>query len=685
MQLCKGAPTRLVGPPLYLGRACVPSSPSPPLLSMSAQDHLLAEDTSSETSDVPRQETNCGAATSGAPSRLRPQEMNSPVAIHVEEPSTHGSPTHVNGADERTLMIKCALLPSETVKSARRNKKVNGALTSTSNGVVWEPDDVDHEKAACSSWCWCCCCCRPTSSSTSAVRIPPSNVLGATSLTFVSFEQICAHTRALRDSTRLPEALKNREKSQSGGALSAVYVWCAEQVPKSPNKFQLSIKGPFVVDASTPADAAQLADETTRAIRRMHTSQRSRFLVLINPFAGKSVAAISHDAVLAPILKYAAGATVYDIRQTTAPGDAEIYARQLNAGAFDACLCVGGDGTVHEALQGLCARSDWRSAVSRLPLLHVPSGSGNAFATSSGIMDIVGAARAALHGPVVPLDVLAVLQPRHEIKRFGMLGLAYGLVANADIGTEHLRHWGDARFTYGALGQLLGRQTHAARISYMPASSSSSSSTSLSDDFGPESQPTSSPPSLAEPRRWNDGIATPLLDEAFTVDSFTALGRDRPPPSGWFDVQMPPSDCKPTADATGNYQLCVAISMAYLSQTDLAAPSALLGDGCLHLVYTGLAGPCEGVCVMLDFGEGKHIERHPNSVATTRCHALYLEPVADDLDEYGDAKTKTWLTLDGEVLRASPTLVEVKPALCRAIVAPEAPDAAVAAHRRGTL
>ena len=45
-------------------------------------------------------------------------------------------------------------------------------------------------------------------------------------------------------------------------------------------------------------------------------------------------------------------------------------------------LSVSGDGIVHEVLNGLFERPDWREAMDSLPLGIVPAGSGNALARS---------------------------------------------------------------------------------------------------------------------------------------------------------------------------------------------------------------------------------------------------------------------------------------------------------------
>ncbi len=88
-------------------------------------------------------------------------------------------------------------------------------------------------------------------------------------------------------------------------------------------------------------------------------------------------------------------------------------------------------------LQGLLSRADWQSS-RHVPLLHVPVGSGNGMAASSGVMSPLGAVRALCSGRTAPLDVASVLQPP-DSRRYLTLSVTYGILSNLDIGTEHLR------------------------------------------------------------------------------------------------------------------------------------------------------------------------------------------------------------------------------------------------------
>ena len=63
--------------------------------------------------------------------------------------------------------------------------------------------------------------------------------------------------------------------------------------------------------------------------------------------------------------------------ETKAPGDAETIARGVDPGATDIVVAAGGDGTIHEIVNGLCGKA--------LPLGIVPLGTANVLAAELGL------------------------------------------------------------------------------------------------------------------------------------------------------------------------------------------------------------------------------------------------------------------------------------------------------------
>uniref|UniRef100_A0A915MXG7 DAGKc domain-containing protein n=1 Tax=Meloidogyne javanica TaxID=6303 RepID=A0A915MXG7_MELJA len=70
-----------------------------------------------------------------------------------------------------------------------------------------------------------------------------------------------------------------------------------------------------------------------------------------------------------------------EIIVTERPSHATELAEQICLDRVDILALGGGDGIVSEALHGLCSRADHERAL-RLPILHLPMGTGNALASS---------------------------------------------------------------------------------------------------------------------------------------------------------------------------------------------------------------------------------------------------------------------------------------------------------------
>ncbi|MEM7789254.1 MAG: diacylglycerol kinase family protein [Bacteroidota bacterium] len=118
-----------------------------------------------------------------------------------------------------------------------------------------------------------------------------------------------------------------------------------------------------------------------------------RLLVLLNPAARDGRTGRARPLVEAALAEAGAEAEVVETRRA---GDAETLAR--TAEGVDAVVVAGGDGTIHEAVNGIVGTG--------LPLGVLPLGTGNDFAHALGMPDpLPEAVRAMLAAPVRDLDV----------------------------------------------------------------------------------------------------------------------------------------------------------------------------------------------------------------------------------------------------------------------------------------
>ena len=57
------------------------------------------------------------------------------------------------------------------------------------------------------------------------------------------------------------------------------------------------------------------------------------------------------------------------------------YVQSLDLNEWSGIVVASGDGLVYEVINGLLSRNDWQEA-RKMPIGHLPCGSGNAFITS---------------------------------------------------------------------------------------------------------------------------------------------------------------------------------------------------------------------------------------------------------------------------------------------------------------
>lgn len=126
-------------------------------------------------------------------------------------------------------------------------------------------------------------------------------------------------------------------------------------------------------------------------------------LVIVNPNSGarKGIKAL---AVIKPIFE-TAGLTVRVLETKHAGHCAEICAND-DLSDVELLVPIGGDGTLHEACNGLMTRTD--GARERLIIAVIPAGSGNTFAFDLGITDFEQAAKIAVAGMYRHIDVAQV-------------------------------------------------------------------------------------------------------------------------------------------------------------------------------------------------------------------------------------------------------------------------------------
>ncbi|GAA6062971.1 hypothetical protein JCM10212_005730 [Sporobolomyces blumeae] len=290
--------------------------------------------------------------------------------------------------------------------------------------------------------------------------------------------------------------------------------------PTSANSITLTLSALVPSTRSDPASKSKLWTLAGTVVRGGHESESDatveewcktaeerayagvprarRFHVILNPIGGKGFAKKVWETSVRPVLDASRRAT-YDVSHTGPPGSpshAFELGRKHDPREYDALVSLSGDGIVHELMNGLAHQEQAQAATSsssstgptelknvgkralrETPIVHVPCGSGNALATSivgpEKVGDHLWCVLVGLKGNPAPIDICSVTQEGGK-RLFSFLTQAFGLMADLDLGTEHLRFMGDFRFTWGYIQGAVSRRRYPLKLTVLVESSSKS-------------------------------------------------------------------------------------------------------------------------------------------------------------------------------------------------------------------
>ncbi|KAJ7774885.1 ATP-NAD kinase-like domain-containing protein [Mycena metata] len=200
------------------------------------------------------------------------------------------------------------------------------------------------------------------------------------------------------------------------------------------------------------------------AYEDMGVKRGRRVKVIINPHSGTKKGVATFNKTIEPILRSAR--CTLDVSHTTRGGHAYEIAKTLSLD-YDAIVIVSGDGLVHEVLNGFAHHEQPLNAF-RIPLAPIPTGSGNGLAINllgmADGFDVCAATLNVVKGLPMKVDVCSLTQNGKRTLSF--MSQVVGLIADLDIGTDHLRWMGEARFTYGFLRGLIQFKACPVQLSY---------------------------------------------------------------------------------------------------------------------------------------------------------------------------------------------------------------------------
>lgn len=349
-----------------------------------------------------------------------------------------------------------------------------------------------------------------------------------------------------------------------------------------------------------------------------HTKQQQRILVVLNAFGGQGNARSLYGKQAVPVFEAARVDLTYI--ETKYSGHGVEIARELDINNFDLIVCCSGDGIPYEIINGMYERSDRLEAFNKIAVTQLPCGLGNALAYSShskrNTSDVVAwAALQVLKLPRKKIDLMAVTQGTGLKKRtrLSFLSQAYGAIADADIGTDHLRWMGLIRFDLGVAHKVITKAAHPCDIWVEYADTSSE----------------------------NDTRAE-LSEKTFVCNTDI----ESPIPDHWRQLAQ---------DKTDHLSIFYAGNMPYVESSAKFFPLALPDDGCIDLVVTDARVLFFTMAkILMQVEHGGHVDHH--DVHHMKIKGYRLVPKLTDGKRH-------YISVDGEEFPLEPMHVEVLPSV----------------------
>jgi YegS/Rv2252/BmrU family lipid kinase len=188
------------------------------------------------------------------------------------------------------------------------------------------------------------------------------------------------------------------------------------------------------------------------------TSENCRkFCLVVNPYGGKKKGL----AILEQIKPIFNSADIeLEIIQTTHPQHAFEFANSNSFEGIEGLIVIGGDGTIHEVVNGMMTRADKKT----FPLGLIPGGSGNSFLTDLEMLDPMKAAEMIVKGNRRKIDLANVELGGRTIFAFNIVG--WGLVTDVNVRAEQFRWMGPMRYTVASLVELFRAKKRGGKLTF---------------------------------------------------------------------------------------------------------------------------------------------------------------------------------------------------------------------------
>jgi sphingosine kinase len=237
-----------------------------------------------------------------------------------------------------------------------------------------------------------------------------------------------------------------------------------------------------------PAEDLQDCNAVLTFLRDLATTtpkQVKKYLIMVNPRSGpKRNAAVLCEQQVQPMLEQAgiechvcvtthARHAEERMLQVTATATSTSGPLETDVSEYDGLVVMGGDGIIHEVLNGIMAREDSEAVLKKIKIGVVGCGTANGFATSlthesKERYGLTNETFLICKGKSIWTDLSRYSTPNASYISF--LTYTWAIIADCDLESEAIHFLGESRFDVWAVWRILFLRRYRARFSYLPAS-----------------------------------------------------------------------------------------------------------------------------------------------------------------------------------------------------------------------
>lgn len=244
------------------------------------------------------------------------------------------------------------------------------------------------------------------------------------------------------------------------------------RIEKKPNFGNIDILGANISNKEMQND--KISDENLKILQtrsNIHYMNK-KYLIFINPNGGKGKALYIFNQHIKSILD-AANVDYTVIKTEYYKHCVDIVSKMEDLINYDVIACCSGDGIPHEVINGIYSRvKDRVDLLNKIAITQLPCGSGNAFLLSCHKTIVPSrAALSMLKSSTIKMDLMALTQADENSfsndafkTTLSFLSQTYGLIADADIGTEWMRYLGPSRFEFGVAYKVLSNAKYSCKL-----------------------------------------------------------------------------------------------------------------------------------------------------------------------------------------------------------------------------